>query len=43
MLINCIINQSAIKNGASNINTSNIYYNDKKLRYATYSTIKYGI
>ena len=42
-LINVIINQSAIKNGASNINPSSAYYDDLDLRYSSFSTSKYGI
>lgn len=42
-LINVIINQSAIKNGASNINSSDSYFNDDELRYSIFDTTKYGI
>lgn len=42
-LINVVINQSAIKNGASNINTSSAYYDNNDLRYSLFSTSKYGI
>lgn len=42
-LINVVINQSAIKNGASNINSSDVYYNDDDLRYSEFDTSKYGI
>lgn len=42
-LINVVINQSAIKNGASNINSSDVYYNDNDLRYTEFDTTKYGI
>ena len=42
-LINCIINQSAIKNGASNVNSVNTLTDDTELMYDTYSTLKYGI
>lgn len=42
-LINCIVNDSAVKNGASNINPSSSYYDDSKLNYVRLSTAKYGI
>jgi len=42
-LINCLINQSAIKNGASNINSVKSLTDDNELLYDTYSTLKYGI
>ena len=42
-LINYLINQSAIKNGASNINSVNSLTDDSELLYDTYSTLKYGI
>lgn len=42
-LINYVINQSAIKNGASNLNSKNVFFNGDKLKYDTYSTLKYGI
>ena len=42
-LINCVINQSAIKNGASNVNPSNSLTDNSELLYDTYSTLKYGI
>lgn len=42
-LINCLINQSAIKNGASNINSVDSLTDDSELLYDTYSTLKYGI
>lgn len=43
MLINCIVNDSAVKNGSSNTNPSSSYYDDTPLRYVTLSTLKYGI
>lgn len=42
-LINCLINQSAIKNGASNINSVDSLTDGSELLYDTYSTLKYGI
>ena len=42
-LINCLINKSAIKNGASNVNSVDSFFDDKDLMYDTYSTVKYGI
>lgn len=42
-LINCLINHSAIKNGASNINSVNTLFNDESFKYSEFSTLKYGI
>lgn len=42
-LINYLINQSAIKNGASNINPVSSLTDDNELMYDSYSTLKYGI
>ena len=42
-LIHYIINQSAIKNGASNVNSVNTLSDNKPFKYDTYSTLKYGI
>lgn len=42
-LINCLINDSASKNGTSNINPSSSYYDNSKLNYVSVSTLKYGI
>lgn len=43
MMINYLLNQSSIKNGAQNINKSNVYFNDAPLRSFTLSTKRYGI
>ena len=42
-LINYIINKSAIKNGASNVNPRSSYYDNTDLTYFTMSTKRYGI
>ena len=42
-LINCLINQSAIKNGTSKLNPKETLFNDENFRYTTFSTLKYGI
>lgn len=42
-LINCLINDSASKNGTSNINPSSSYYDNSNLNYVSVSTLKYGI
>lgn len=42
-LINCLINKSAIKNGASCINPTSSLFDDSELMFDTYSTLKYGI
>ena len=43
MMINYLLNQSSIKNGAQNINKNDVYYNDNPLRSFTMSTSRYGI
>jgi len=43
MLINCVVNDSASKNGTSNVNPSERYYDNEKLNYVQLSTLKYGI
>lgn len=42
-LINALINQSAIKNGASNVNKKHVWEDDTQLLYSIMSTEKYGI
>ena len=42
-LINYIINQTAIKNGASNVNPRSSFYDNTDLTYFTMDTSRYGI
>jgi hypothetical protein len=41
--ISYVANNSAIKNGAANVNSSNVYYNDEELSYMKVSTEGHGI
>lgn len=43
MLIDVVANNSAVKNGAGNINPSSSYYDDTKLTYIELGTSQYGI
>lgn len=43
MMINYLLNQTSIKNGAQNINKANVYFNNDNLRSFTLSTKRYGI
>ena len=43
MMINYLLNQTSIKNGAQNINKADVYFNDSPLRSFTLSTRRYGI
>lgn len=42
-LINYLLNQSSIKNGAQNINKNSVYTDSNPLRYFSMSTSRYGI
>lgn len=42
-IINYLLNQSSIKNGAQNINKSSVYWNNAPLRSFTIKTSRYGI
>ena len=43
MMINYLLNQTSIKNGAKNINKTDVYFNNDALRSSTLSTKRYGI
>ena len=43
MLIDIVANNSAVKNGAGNLNQSTAYYDDSKLSYMEIGTSQYGI
>ena len=43
MMINYLLNQTSIKNGAQNVNKYDVYFNDSDLRFSTLSTKRYGI
>lgn len=43
MLIDIVANNSAVKNGAGNLNPSNAYYDDSNLSYMEIGTSQYGI
>ncbi len=43
MMINYLLNQSSIKNGAQNINKSSVYFDESPLRSFILSTRRYGI
>ena len=43
MMINYLLNQTSIKNGAQNINKRNVYFDNSDLRWFTLSTRRYGI
>ena len=43
MLIDIVANNSAVKNGAGNLNKSSAYYDDSKLSYMVIGTSQYGI
>lgn len=41
--INVVANQTAMKNGAANVNETSVYYNDERLNYMVIPTSGYGI
>lgn len=43
MMIDIVANNSAVKNGAGNVNQSSSYYDDSKLSYMVIGTSQYGI
>lgn len=43
MMIDILANNSAVKNGAGNVNQSSSYYDDSKLSYMVIGTSQYGI
>lgn len=43
MLIDIVANDSAVKNGAGNLNQASAYYDDSKLSYMVIGTSQYGI
>lgn len=43
ILIDVVANNSAVKNGAGNINQASVYYDDNKLSYMKIGTSQYGI
>lgn len=43
MMVDVVANNSAVKNGAGNINSSDIYYDNNPLQYMTLGTSQYGI